>query len=444
MSTEEKSKANPRKPVKRLVRKKRQKGGVTRVLLVLFALLYLPALWNWLFHGSIETEILDSGLLEMKIPSQGVFIREETAIIAEKDGIIIPKVNSAERVPNKYEFAMLIDETSQLTLEKIKALEENIIRQVAESFPQSLDRDPEFRSQVQNEVNRLSALASDKNLTGATGIKASLERLLYQRNKEVFKSQGDRLYLQKEKEELEQLKQNLNKSATFIQSGYSGLVVWDDQPHNDKYSANNIGLLTPEDISPNTSAKAHKQDSMESRLSLLRADEAFAVSKDQPFARLVNNEKSWYVCVADSKKVSGIKEDGSLSLRLEELDSLIPCTVETVEPMGDLTKIVVSFDRMVEKTIHLRHVEAALVIKSIEGLKVPVRSLTNRNTRDNTADIILVRFNRAVIKRVTVVAEQDTFAVIDALQGSSETDPVSIFDIYVVNPQNIVEGQVIE
>lgn len=444
MSTEEKSKANQRKPTKKLVRKKRQKGGVTRFLLVLFALLYLPALWNWLFHGSIETEILNTGLLELKIPSQGVFIREETAITAQKEGIIIPKVNSAERVPNQYEFAMLIDETSQITLEKIKTLEENIIRQVAESFPQSLDRDTEFRRQVQNEVSRLSQLATNKNLPGVKGIKASLERLLYQRNKEVFQSQGDRLYLQKEKEELEQLKQNLNRSATFIQSSYSGLVVWDDQPYNDKYSVDNIGLLTPEEISPGKLAKAQKEDSKESRLSLLQADEAFAVSKDQPFARLVNNEKCWYVCMVDSKKASGIKTGERLSLRLEELDSLIPCMVETIEPMGDLTKIVVSFDRMVEKTIHLRHVEADLVIESIEGLKVPVRSLTNRNTRDNTADIILVRFNRAVIKRVTVVAEQDTFAVIETVQGSSETDPVSVFDIYVVNPQNIVEGQVIE
>ena len=99
---------------------------------------------------------------------------------------------------------------------------------------------------------------------------------------------------------------------------------------------------------------------------------------------------------------------------------------------------------MIEKTIDLRYVHADLILESIKGLKVPIRSLTNRNTHDSTADIVLVRFNRAVTKRVTIIAQQDTFAVIDAVEGSSDTDPVSIFDIYVVNPQNIEEGQVID
>lgn len=443
MSTKEKSIASPQKPVKRLVRKKRQKGGFTRFLLFLFALLYLPALWNWLFHGAVETEILNTGLLELKIPSQGVFIRQETAMTAAKDGIIIPKVSSGERVPNKYDFAMLIDETSQLTLEKIQNLEEDIIRQVAENFPQSLDRDTEFRAQVQNEASKLSEMAANHSLPGVKEIRATLERLLYQRNKEIFQSQGDRLYLQKEKEELDQLKQNLNKSATFIQSEFSGLVVWDHQPLDEKFNADNIELLTPEDIVPKISAKAQNK-AKDNRISLIRAEESFTVKKDQPFARLVNNEKSWYVCVADSRRASRIKAGDRLSLKIEELDDLIPGKVETVEPMGDQCKIVISFDRMIEKTLHLRHTEADLVIESVEGLKVPVRSLTNRNTRDNTADIILVRFNRAVIKRVSVIAEQDNFAVIDTIKGSSETDPISVFDIYVVNPQNIEEGQVIE
>ena len=175
MST--KDKGTQGKLRKKLVRKKQQKGGVARVLLVIFALLYLPALWNWLFHGSIETDILDSGLLEMKIPSQGVFIREETAVAAPKDGIIVPRVSSSERVPNRYDYAMLIDETSSLTLQKTGDLEEDIIRQVAESYPNSLEQHPEFREQVQNEASKLSSLAAQKDLPSIQSIKSALERL---------------------------------------------------------------------------------------------------------------------------------------------------------------------------------------------------------------------------------------------------------------------------
>ena len=178
MYTEEKNKAMQRKSVKKprrkLVRKKRRKGRVNQVLLVLFALLYLPALWNWLFHGGIETEILDSGLLELSIPSEGVFIRQETVIKAPREGIIIPKVNSAERVPNQYEFAMLIDESSQVTLRSIEALEKDIIRQVAESFPTGLEDSPEFRDQVQKEFNKLSHKAIQKSPIDIKAVKTAL------------------------------------------------------------------------------------------------------------------------------------------------------------------------------------------------------------------------------------------------------------------------------
>jgi len=442
MSTEDKT--TRRKPTKKLVRKKGRKGGLARVLLVLFAFVYFPALWNWLFHDRIETGILDNGLLEMKVSVNGVFIREETDIKAPRDGIIIPKVDSIERVPNRYEFAMLIDETSRITLQKINELEEDIIRQVAESYPGSLDQHSEFREQVQNEADKLSVLANNKTLPGLKGIKSTLERLLYQRNREVFQGQGDRLYLQNEKEELEKLKRNLNQNATMIRSEFSGLVVWDDQPVDEKYRIENISLLTHDDLILPNSGKQKNSDVITDRLYMIREEEAFAVKKDQTFARLVSNEKSWFVCAADSKKASRIKAGNSLSLKLEGLEQLIPCTVESVQPEGNTATIVLSFNRLIEKTVNLRHVQADLIIESIEGLKIPVRSITNRNTRDNTADVILVRMNRAVIKRVAVIAEQDAFAVIDAPEGSSETDPVSLFDIYVVNPKNIEEGQVIK
>jgi hypothetical protein len=99
---------------------------------------------------------------------------------------------------------------------------------------------------------------------------------------------------------------------------------------------------------------------------------------------------------------------------------------------------------MIEQTIHLRHVRADLVISSINGIKVPVRSLANRNYVDNTADIIVVRFNRANVKRVKILEEQDTYAIVEAASDVNEIDPIRVFDIYVVNPRNVEQGQVIE
>ncbi len=409
-----------------------------RFLLVLFALLYLPALWNWIFHGHIETGILYSGLVEIKIPSEGVLVRDEAPIFAPVGGIVIPKVNQGERVPNQFCFALIVDRDNQQIIQKIENMESDIIRQIADEFPDNLDEDQEYTEQIQNEVNQLARAAVQKNHVSIEGIKTALERLLYQRNREVLQGQGDRLYLKNEKTELEQLKDTLNRNAISVKAEFSGVVVWDDRFSEEKFTPPNMAQLTIDDlIIKNKSTTAEQVRSV-------GVNETFAVTKNQVFSRLVNNEKSWYVCAVDTKKAARLKKGDLLSMQIEGLDTQIPCNVDSIQPSGDKSIVTVSFNRMIEKTIHLRHIKADLIIESIQGLKVPVRSLANRNIRDNTADIVLVRLNRAVVKRVGIIAEQDNTAVIDKVPGSSETDPVSIFDIYVTNPVNIEEGQVIE
>lgn len=409
-----------------------------RFLLILFAFLYLPALWNWIFHGHIETGILYSGLVEIKIPSEGVLVREETPIFAPVDGIVIPKVNQGERVPNQSCFALIVDKDNQQIIHKIENMESNIIRQIADEYPDSLEEDPEYTGQIQIEVNQLARVAVQKNHISIEGIKTALERLLYQRNREVLQGQGDRLYLQNEKTELEQLKDTLNRNAISVKAEFSGVVVWDSRFAEEKFTLPNMAQLTIDDLIIKNKGTTAEQ------VRSVGVNETFPVMKDQAFSRLVNNEKSWYVCAVDSKKAERIKTGDTISLQIEGLDTQIPCAVDSIEPSGDKAIVTVSFNRMIEKTIHLRHIKADLIIESIQGLKAPVRSLANRNIRDNTADIVLVRLNRAVVKRIRIIAEQDNTAIIDKVTGFNETDPVSIFDIYVTNPVNIEEGQVIE
>jgi hypothetical protein len=417
---------------------RRNKNRSMHLILIIFAIIYLPALWKWIFHGNIETDIIHSGILEIKIPSEGVFIREETQVKSPYEGIVIPKVQHGERVPNNFDFAVVVDKDSKRILEEIESLEINILRQFAESNPDSLGRNSEFNTIIQQEVNKLTDIAMNSNFSALESVKATLERVINQRNREIFESSGDRLYLENEKNKLELLKRALSENAQTVQSDFSGIVVWDNSVINEKYNFNNMNELTIEDLT----AEENKQN--ETRI--VGYDEAFDVNKDQNFARLVNNQECWYVCAIDNKDSKKLKVGDSLSLKIEGINELIPCTVESIENFQDQDKcrVIVSFNRFIEKTVHLNNVEAQLIVESIEGLKIPQRSLTNINTFDGTADICLVRFNRVVIKRVKIVANQDNFVIVDKVPDNNETDPVRVFDIYVVNPQNIEEGQVID
>ncbi len=420
------------------IRKEQRKRKLIRVIFILFSLLYLPALWKWVFHGNIETSVLHSGIMEMKISAEGVFIRSEVPINAVREGIIIPAVNQGERVPNKYSFAKLVDKSSQQTLQRIESMERDIIRQTTDESPNILDGDPAFHEKVQNEVNKLTELALEKNIIPVDAVKSTLEQLLYQRNREIFKKQDDRLYLQKNKEELEKLQNSLTSDAINVQAEFSGLVVWDNIPYDEKFKSENINNLALEDLF----ADDNKQK--EYQIQSIGVGDSFNVEKDQVFARLVNNEKSWFVCAVEHKNAEYVKPGNSILLKVEGIDTGIGCNVESIQPTGDKLKVIMSFNESVEKTIYLRYAKSELIFNNIQGIKVPVRSLTNFNVYDSTADIIVVRFDRASVKRVKVLARQDAFAIIEAVADTKETNPVRVFDVYVVNPQNISEGQVIE
>jgi len=417
---------------------RRKKGGIARLIGILLAVFYLFALWNWVFHDGIETSILHTGLLEIKVPSEGVLVRSETPIIAQSDGIVIPKADNGQRVPNKGTIAVLVDKGSSGIISSIESMEREIIRRIVEESTDNPYNDPVLREKVQKEVNRLTNAAVSGNLRYIGEIRAVLERLLYQRNKAVFEQQDSRLYLQKEKSELEQLKKTLDQNAVTIKADYSGLVLWSNEETHEKYTPENIASLTTGDLTYDE--KKHAKAGIKSTA----VNKSFPVEKDKVFAKLINNEKSWFVCVVDNKYAQRLTAGKKIDLRIDNIDIDIPCTIESIQPAGDKTKVVLAFDSMIEQTIHLRHVRADLIISSISGLKVPVRSLTNRNYVDNTADIIVVRFNRADIKRVKILEEQDSYAIIEAASGVNEVDPVRVFDIYVVNPRNIEQGQVIE
>lgn len=429
---QKKSSVKQKKPVRR------KKGGFARLFGIILAMFYLFALWNWVFHEGVETSILHTGLLEIKVPSEGVLIRSETQIFAQSDGIVIPKADNGQRIPNKGTIAVLVDKSSSGLISSIESMEREIIRRVIEESADNPYNDPVLREKVQKEVNRLTNAAVSKNLRFVNEIRIVLERLLYQRNKAVFEQQDDRLYLQKEKSELEQLKKTLDEKAVTVKADYSGLVVWSSEEAYEKYAPDDISLLTTSDLTYDE--KKHAKVSIES----IAADKSFPTKKGQIFAKLINNEKSWYVCVVDNKYAQRLIAGINIVLRIDNIDIDIPCTVESVQPAGDKTKVVLSFDSMIEQTIHLRHVRADLVISSINGIKVPVRSLANRNYVDNTADIIVVRFNRANVKRVKILEEQDTYAIVEAASDVNEIDPIRVFDIYVVNPRNVEQGQVIE
>jgi hypothetical protein len=133
-----------------------------------------------------------------------------------------------------------------------------------------------------------------------------------------------------------------------------------------------------------------------------------------------------------------------MNVEIDGFSERVPVILESVAAApGDKYLIVARMNRYIELTLDKRGFTGNLVLQSISGMKVPYKSLTGQNKVDDTADIIIVEMNKAVYKRVRIVATQDAYAIIENLENLDAEKNVNVYDVYVVNPKNIEEGQVI-
>lgn len=94
------------------------------------------------------------------------------------------------------------------------------------------------------------------------------------------------------------------------------------------------------------------------------------------------------------------------------------------------------------ETAALRVLNIDLIKSQYSGLKVPLRSLAKIDMKNKTAEICLVKANRARYVKVEIVGKNEEFAIIKNIYKEKGYS-VSLYSSYIVNPINIEEGQTI-
>ena len=142
-------------------------------------------------------------------------------------------------------------------------------------------------------------------------------------------------------------------------------------------------------------------------------------------------------------KLAGSKLE--YAIEIDGLDQRIPVTIESIgEPVEGTYKMFARLTKYIDRTIDIRGFKGNLIVQNVSGMVVPLRSLFNVNSVDNTADLAVVEMDKAVFKRVKIIGQQDSYAIIENIDPTREEEHVNVFDIYLVNPKNVVEGQVVE
>jgi len=168
------------------------------------------------------------------------------------------------------------------------------------------------------------------------------------------------------------------------------------------------------------------------------------VKAGEPCVKVITDYISYLVFTLGSQQANYLNEgDNIRQIRINDISMLVDGLVVSTTDGNDGRKaVVVSIDKGTEALSIYRQVNADIIKNFYEGLKVPLKSLVNYDKESNTAFLALSRNNRAVIKKVKIIACTNDSAIIDKM-NSNEADGVNLYDLYVIDPMNIKEGQVI-
>ena len=438
------------RPVRRIRRKRRNGGRLAGFLVIVVMALYIPAMWKWFFTPGIETGIIQEDTLEMKVPLTGVFVREESLLRAPDNGSVLPVARYGERVPAHGEVASFLSNGSEDAYRQYRSAETEILRRVAEATVASGEADAQALGQLSGqEIFQLVRAANAGDITEAATLRLSIDRRLDDALRSLARRGGTAGYLEEEKLELQRLETRMNKSVTTVRAATPGIVCY----RIDGYET----VLVP-DMAQSLTLGAIDMIPMDERLAAgwMTPDE-IPVKIDDPYGKLVQNEASWLVFEVDAKTgetlaeklaAAGLaKRTTSMEAEIEGVSGRLRLQIQSVTPPpeGETRALVVGkFTRLVEQTMEMRKVTGALVVQSLKGMKVPQKALFNRNEVDGTADIMLAAMNRASMRRVKVLGIQDSWAIIENLENGQETDRVSVYNLYLQDPDGIQDGQTLQ
>lgn len=232
-------------------------------------------------------------------------------------------------------------------------------------------------------------------------------------------------------DEKNNLQKRINANTQDITTSISGVISYMIDGYEDFLTPEGISELSLKDIE-NIEAKGVQKDI-----------EEIGVEAGKPFAKVITDIEYFLIMTLDAKSAKEYKVDDDIKIRLSEFDKVITGDVfYRSNNMEGKNILSVKVSNALSETAALRELNIDLIKSQYSGLKVPLRSLRNLDMKNKTAEICLVKANRARFVKVEVVGKNEEFAIIENID-STKGYSVSLYSSYIVNPVNIEEGQTI-
>lgn len=410
---------------------KRMKIG--SLLVFLFLLLYIPSLLNWLNGSNVTSDILRVGTIEESVNADCIVVRDEVLLEAPAfEGRYIPEAAEGEKVPAFYRVATALNRNSDSLL---KELEEVNVK-IAEARKKSQEKADFFSedtakldSQINQKVQDIVTVINGSSLTDLGRIRTEIDKLMAKKS-EIGGGNVNSKLITPLLQQKEDIQARINSNTKQIISDFSGIISYVIDGYEQVLTPKTVKGLTPkkvEDIKAGTDVSPDDN----------------RAHANKPFAKVIRGSEIYMAAVLEQADAEKYKPGGEISVRINDTGLETKATVVGIsETVDGKCVMTVKTNRGVDELSSMRRVNADFILDSDEGLKVPLKSL-RKIDEDGTAEIMLIKANMAAARRVVIECRDEEYAIIKT-PAREVKKTVSLYDTYILNPDNVKEGEIID
>lgn len=412
-----------------------KRATIGGLLFFLFILLYIPSLMNWLSGRHIASDVIRNGIIEEYIQSSAIIIRDEKLLPPSPiEGRYIAEIGEGERTPAFSSIAMVMNKTSDKLLKDIEDINSKIVKarlEKAEKTDFFSDDLNKLDDDIGMEVRKLIVACNSGDFQDMARYRNEIGKIVEKKAEIVGGSSTDSYIasLQKQKNDIQG---KINRNTVEIKSETSGVVSYVIDGFETQLTPAILKKLTTDEI-----------DKITQQYSGLAFGDG-TVKAGVPAAKIIKGSDIYLAAAIPADKAAAFKAGGSIYLRINGTDIETTGVVNNINDGGDGRKvIVVKIGRGVDTLSSQRIVSVDFISKTEEGLKVPLKCLRDISADGRHARIMLIKYNVATNRTVDILCKDDEYAIISTPDGELKKT-VNLYDTYILNPDNIAEGDIIE
>ncbi len=346
-------------------------------IIIIFAYILLQISIN-IIGKNIDTLVIESETVELKVSAKGLIIRDEYLIKSNQSGIIKSMVNNGEKLKKGDALAAIYSNS--------KDLEENKSKIV----------------QLNKEIDELETE--------------------YENSKSDISKELINVKIKNKKEQRVVLNDENNKNINYLNITTSGVVSTKYDGYEDIYTLDKLENLTSKDIED--AENNYKELDIENT----------SIKESEVVARIIQSDYSY---IAICTKDNNIFEDNQKVEIVFDSEN-IQGNVEKIYRNGNDNVVIFKISNQNVEIYDTRVKEFDIIYKQIDGLKVPKQSVKEKN--DQKGVYVLNQETKKVdfIELKNIQYEDDEFIFIDYYKNQKEgIKTIDIYDEIILKPNSI-------